>query len=243
MFSIAWITLLRITERAILIQFCVLALVLAYVALGLDAIVLNDAAGTEQSGVMVTAVFLAAFTFFWTTIEIPREVSRKEVQIYLSKPVTRLDYLLGKIMGMSGMTLGGEIMLMGIFSLCLLIKRQPPSSWAFICGGSHGPFSDFPQCALLHGICRRRGSSRHGDVGGNLPDRICHLCRSGAGLGGLFASKVRADGGDSLSDSRFAALSLGTEGWHSHHVSASTDALYSGLVHRASGCRARNSGA
>jgi ABC-type transport system involved in multi-copper enzyme maturation permease subunit len=135
MFSIAWITLLRITERAILIQFGVLALVLAYVALGLDTIVLNDAAGTEQSGVMVAWLFLMAFTLFWTTIEIPREVNRKEVQIYLSKPVTRLSYLLGKSLGMAGMTLGGEIILMGVFSLCLLIKGQHPSAWlAFACG-------------------------------------------------------------------------------------------------------------
>jgi len=148
MLSIAWITLLRITERAILIQFGVLALVLAYVALGLEAIVLNDAAGTEQSGVMVAWLFLTVFTLFWTSIEIPREVGRKEVQIYLSKPVTRLSYLLGKVLGMASMTLGGEIILMGIFCICLLIKGQPPSAALAFATGRMALF-----LILLNALC------------------------------------------------------------------------------------------
>jgi ABC-type transport system involved in multi-copper enzyme maturation permease subunit len=148
MLSIAWITLLRITERAILIQFAVLALVLAYVALGLDAIVLNDAAGTEQSGVMVAWLFLTAFSLFWTSIEIPREVSRKEVQIYLSKPVTRLNYLLGKVLGMACMTLGGEIILLGVFCLCLLMKGHPPSAWVAFSAGRMALF-----LILVNALC------------------------------------------------------------------------------------------
>lgn len=129
MLPIAWITLRRITEKAILIQFGILALVLAYVALGLDSIVFNDSSGTEQDGLMVVWLFLTAFTLFWTTMEIPREISRKEVQVYLSKPITRLQYLLGKFIGMTGMSLGGEASLLAVFMLCLLIKGIHPSAW------------------------------------------------------------------------------------------------------------------
>lgn len=129
MFPIAWITLRRITEKAVLVQFGILALVLAYVALGLDVIVLNDANGTEQSGLMVASLFLTAFTVFWTTIEIPREMHRKEVQVYLSKPVSRIEYLLGKFFGMAGMIIGGELLLLIVFAGCLMIKGQRPSMW------------------------------------------------------------------------------------------------------------------
>ncbi len=131
MLSIAWITLRRIAERAVLIQLAILTLVLVYVALGLQAIMLNDEAGTEQSGIFVTLTFLAAFTMFWTTLEIPREINRKETQLYLSKPITRLQYLLGKFLGMAGMVVGSELILLGIFAVCLLIKGQRPNTWLF----------------------------------------------------------------------------------------------------------------
>ena len=39
MLQIAWITLRRIAEKAVLVQFGILALVLMYVGLGLDAII------------------------------------------------------------------------------------------------------------------------------------------------------------------------------------------------------------
>src|SRR5205823_14888587 len=67
MFPIAWITLRRIVEKAILIQFGVLALILIYLGLGFETIVVSDQAGIEQTGLMVTTLFLAAFSFLWTT--------------------------------------------------------------------------------------------------------------------------------------------------------------------------------
>lgn len=131
MFAIAWITLRRVAEKAVLIQLGILTLVLLYVALGLQAIVLNDAAGTEQGGIFVTLTFLTAFTIFWTTLEIPREISRKEAQLYLSKPITRLQYVLGKFLGMAGMIVGSEIALLGFFAAVLFLKGQRPTGWFF----------------------------------------------------------------------------------------------------------------
>ena len=128
MFSIAWITLRRVAERAVLIQLGVLALVLVYLALGL-AVVFTDEGSTEQNGIFVTMTFLAAFSMFWTTMEIPREESRKETQLYLSKPITRLHYLLGKFFGMAGMIVGSEIVLLGIFCACLAIRGHRPTGW------------------------------------------------------------------------------------------------------------------
>jgi ABC-type transport system involved in multi-copper enzyme maturation permease subunit len=128
MFPIAWITLRRITERSMLVQFGILALVLAYIALGLDSLVLSDAAATAQDGLMVILLFLTAFTVFWTTMEIPRELERKEAAVYLSKPISRMKYLLGKFIGMTGMTLAGEAALLGVFTLCLLLKGVHPSA-------------------------------------------------------------------------------------------------------------------
>jgi ABC-type transport system involved in multi-copper enzyme maturation permease subunit len=148
MFPIAWITLRRITERSILIQFGVLALVLAYVALGLDSLILSDAESTAQTGLMVTLLFLTAFTVFWTTMEIPREVERKEASVYLSKPISRMEYLLGKFIGMTGMTLGGELALLVVFSLCLLIKGVPPSSWLLFAAARTAMF-----LVMLNAMC------------------------------------------------------------------------------------------
>jgi ABC-type transport system involved in multi-copper enzyme maturation permease subunit len=146
--AIAWITLRRITERAVLIQFGIMALVLAYVAMGLEAIVLNDAAGTEQSGMYVAWIFLTAFTVFWSTLEIPRELARKDAHVYLSKPITRLHYLLGKFLGMTSMVVGGEIVLLGIFAICLTIKGHPPSQWFYFAGARTALFLIF-----LNAIC------------------------------------------------------------------------------------------
>ncbi len=127
MFPIAWITLRRITEKAVLAQFAVLALVLVYVGLGLESVVMMDTAGSESSGLTVVWLFLTVFTVFWSTIEIPRELSRKEVHVYLSKPVSRLRYLLGKYLGMTAMVLAGQVVLLGIFAACLLLKGRTPS--------------------------------------------------------------------------------------------------------------------
>jgi ABC-type transport system involved in multi-copper enzyme maturation permease subunit len=131
MLGIAWITLRRVAEKAVLIQLGILTLVLLYIALGLQTIVLNDAAGAEQGGIFVTLTFLTAFTIFWTTLEIPREISRKEAQLYLSKPITRLQYLLGKFLGMAGMIVGSEMALLGIFAAVLFLKGQRPTAWFF----------------------------------------------------------------------------------------------------------------
>src|SRR5438045_2684176 len=127
MIEIAWITLRRITEKAVLVQFGILALVLIYVGLGLESIILTDSAGSEQSGLGVIGLFLTAFTIFWSTIEIPRELHRKEVQVYLSKPVTRLQYLLGKYAGMTAMVLAGESFLLVVFAVCVIIKGNWPT--------------------------------------------------------------------------------------------------------------------
>jgi len=148
MFPIAWITLRRITERSMLIQFGVLALVLAYVALGMDSLILSDAGSTEQDGLMVILLFLTAFTFFWTTMEIPREIERKEASVYLSKPISRTRYLLGKFIGMTGMTLGGEAALLTVFSLCMLIKGVRPSSWTLFAAARTALF-----LVMLNALC------------------------------------------------------------------------------------------
>jgi Cu-processing system permease protein len=148
MLQIAWITLRRITERAVLIQFGILALVLAYVALGIESVIMLDAASSEQSGLGVTWLFLTVFTIFWSTIEIPREVGRKEAHVYLAKPMSRLQYLLGKYFGMTSMVLAGETILLLIFSGCLLIKGHKPSE-AFLFGAVKlGLF-----LALLNALC------------------------------------------------------------------------------------------
>ncbi len=126
MFPIAWITLRRITEKSILVQFGILSLVLIYIGLGLESVILLDV-GTEQSGLNVGCLFLTAFTVFWSSVEIPREIDRKEVHVYLAKPISRLRYLLGKFIGMSGMVVGGEIALMLIFASCFFIRGGAPS--------------------------------------------------------------------------------------------------------------------
>ena len=127
MFQIAWITLRRITEKSILVQFGILALVLIYLGLGLDAVIMVDV-GSEQSGLNVGWVFLTVFTVFWASVEIPREIDRKEVHVYLSKPITRFRYVLGKYFGMCGMVVAAEAVLMGIFAACMLVKHQTPSA-------------------------------------------------------------------------------------------------------------------
>jgi ABC-type transport system involved in multi-copper enzyme maturation permease subunit len=126
MLPIAWITLRRITERAVLVQFGVLALVLVYVGLGLESIVLTEPAATESAGLNVIGLFLTVFTIFWCTIEIPREVGRKEVLVYLAKPLSRFGYLLGKYLGMTAMVLAGEAVLLAVFAACLLITGHRP---------------------------------------------------------------------------------------------------------------------
>ena len=146
MLPIAWITLRRIAEKAVLVQFGILALVLMYVGLGLDAIIMTDA--SEQSGLAVTWLFLSMFTVFWSTIEIPRELSRKEVHVYLSKPVTRLRYLIGKYIGMTGMVLAGEVLLLSVFAVCLVIKGHPPSEMFLFGAARIGLF-----LALLNAMC------------------------------------------------------------------------------------------
>jgi Cu-processing system permease protein len=148
MLQIAWITLRRITERAVLVQFGVLGLVLVYVGLGLESIVMTDPAGTEASGLNVVALFLTVFTVFWCTIEIPREVARKEALVYLAKPLSRFRYLLGKYMGMTGMVLAGEVLLLAVFAACLLIKGRPPGM-----GFLFGAVRIALFLALLNGVC------------------------------------------------------------------------------------------
>ncbi len=147
MFPIAWITLRRITEKSILIQFGILALVLIYVGLGLESIIMVDVA-TEQSGLNVGWLFLTVFTVFWSSVEIPREIDRKEVHVYLAKPITRLRYLLGKFLGMSGMVVTGEAVLMLIFAGCFLIKGQTPSISFWTGAARVGMF-----LILLNAIC------------------------------------------------------------------------------------------
>src|SRR5262245_4335039 len=129
---IAWITLRRIAEKSILVQFGILALVLIYVGLGLESIVMLDDVGSENSGLTVTWVFLSAFTVFWSTMEIPREIDRKEVHVYLAKPIGRLRYLIGKFIGMSSMILVGGAILLAVFTLCLRIKGHWPSAGFFV---------------------------------------------------------------------------------------------------------------
>ena len=148
MFQIAWITLRRITEKSLLVQLGVLAAVLVYLALGLDSVILNEAAGSEQSGIFVVFLFLSVFTIFWTTIAIPREIGRKEVHVYLSKPITRLHYLLGKFLGMAGMAIVAEALLLAIFTACLMIKGQPVTAWFFFAAGRTALF-----LVLLSAIC------------------------------------------------------------------------------------------
>jgi ABC-type transport system involved in multi-copper enzyme maturation permease subunit len=65
---------------------------------------------------------------FWSSVEIPREIDRKEVHVYLAKPITRMRYLLGKYLGMTGMVLAAEVFLMLVFTGCLVIKGRPPTS-------------------------------------------------------------------------------------------------------------------
>lgn len=126
MLQIAWITLRRITEKSILLQFGILALVLIYVGLGLESVIMLDV-GSESSGLNVGWLFLTMFTVFWSSVEIPREIDRKEVHVYLSKPITRFRYVLGKYIGMCGVVIAAEIALMAIFAGCLMIKRHTPT--------------------------------------------------------------------------------------------------------------------
>lgn len=146
--AIAWITLRRITERAVLVQFGILALVLIYIGLGLESIVLSDEASVQGSGLAVTALFLSAFTIFWCTIEIPREAARKEAQVYLAKPLSRLRYVLGKYAGMTGMVVAGEALLLAVFCACLLIRGRPPGG-EFLFGAVRIALF----LALLNSIC------------------------------------------------------------------------------------------
>jgi len=148
MLEIAWITLRRITEKSILAQFGILALVLIYVGLGLDSIIMTDGAGSEQSGLGVAWLFLSIFTVFWSSVEIPREIDRKEVHVYLAKPISRFRYLLGKYIGMTGMVIAAEVFLMLVFCACLLIKGRPPSAEFFSGAARMALF-----LALLNAIC------------------------------------------------------------------------------------------
>jgi ABC-type transport system involved in multi-copper enzyme maturation permease subunit len=148
MFQIAWITLRRITEKSILVQFGILALVLIYVGLGLDSIIMTESVSSEQSGLGVGWLFLSIFTIFWSSVEIPREIDRKEVHVYLAKPITRFRYLLGKYFGMTGMVIAAEFFLMLVFTICLLIKKQPPSS-GFYSGAARMALF----LALLNAVC------------------------------------------------------------------------------------------
>jgi ABC-type transport system involved in multi-copper enzyme maturation permease subunit len=148
MFPIAWITLRRIAEKSVLVQFGILALVLIYVGLGMESIVMLDEVGSEQSGLGVTWLFLSAFTVFWSTMEIPREIDRKETHVYLAKPVGRLTYLVGKYLGMVSMILAGQILLLTVFAVCLRIKGHWPSADFLVGAVRVGLF-----LVLLNAVC------------------------------------------------------------------------------------------
>jgi Cu-processing system permease protein len=121
MLPIAWITFRRITERSVLMQFGVLALVLVLIGLDLDLTAAKHESAVE-SGLTTVWIFLGFFTLFWTCIEIPREIARQEVNIYLSKPLSRARYIAGKFLGMAGLVLGVQAMLLTVFFLCLLTR-------------------------------------------------------------------------------------------------------------------------
>ncbi len=149
MLPIAWITFRRITERSVLMQFGVLALVLVLIGLDLDLTAAKNEVAVE-SGLNTIWIFLGFFTLFWTCIEIPREIARQEVNIYLSKPLSRARYIAGKFLGMAGLVLGVQAMLLTVFFLCLLTRpgHLPMPQGAMIASAQTALF-----LLLLCGIC------------------------------------------------------------------------------------------
>lgn len=122
MLPIAWITFRRITERSMLGLFAVLAFIMVLLGLDFDVLIPTSRDAVENSCLGVIWTFLGFVTLFSTCIEIPREVARQEVHVYLSKPVTRLRYMLGKYLGMAALLFGGQAFLIAVFVASMLLR-------------------------------------------------------------------------------------------------------------------------
>ena len=112
MISIAYLTYLRLKEPAFLVLMAI-GMLISYWLGGLgmvDAEIVSRASllgssntqGTVLLGTILLAFLCGLINIFNAATEIPRDISTRMIAIYLSKPLDRTHYLIGKYLGTLG---------------------------------------------------------------------------------------------------------------------------------------------
>lgn len=88
-----------------------------------DLAILNPELLVER-GITAMLLFITLETLFIYTLEIPKEINTGNLIVFLSRPISRNRYLIGKFMGLMALTITHLIILMTLFVTCLTVKNN-----------------------------------------------------------------------------------------------------------------------
>jgi len=77
-----------------------------------------------ERGITAMLLFITLETLFIYTLEIPKEINTGNLIVFLSRPISRGRYLLGKFLGLMALTITHLIILMTLFVTCLTAKNN-----------------------------------------------------------------------------------------------------------------------
>ena len=112
----------------------VLGVILSYVIASMKSLNLTffETEGADQTFTALYVMFLLAtiITIFIGATEVPRDINTRTITLYLSKPITRSEYLLGKFIGTFGLTSCFFLTWLTSYTIFSLIKD--PDSFSLI---------------------------------------------------------------------------------------------------------------